>query len=725
MFMRKLRKDKRGLTLIELVCAMAILSIVTMTISGAMVFASNSYRQGTVDTALQQEVQFTANSIESLIIDATHTVEYSGGVLTITNTDYTYEIVYNATEKTLRYTQYETLNPSNVIASNELLAEHVVKFNVDTSNFAVSRNVVLEIALENGDSSFTTNYNITSRNDANAGAAPEIAASILCEDIIVLEPLQTYLMSVSVVGTTNTGYGVSVEGAESVDTTAVVAADGSGINVRLGATETGGDDGQFHLLIATDIVDSEGNPFTKRVTVQVRRVNAVSFSTVEVVSGTALTAGAVYRVTATAEGTNLDEVLGAKYDSDPQAYIQPNTITWSFEISDGSDYTDWVDVGALGLTDNTLEFTLKQDVVLGTTIEVMATGVHTKGVCRSGQWTNKASRAAGSTAVYGDAFNSFELRKSRTTGDFVFQRGDDFSIPIERDLDALIQEDWEKNHPGETFDASKNGYNAGYTGNHHIRYISDDGLNKSTNYSQWKKLSFQGSDVSKIEFKAADLADMKYMKSYTLELVYSFIYNNKNNQQCVYPAGFSATNPDVDAEYIYTWHIDPIGIVFGKCQVDSETPIDLESSGYLSEDGLSIGSLANPLPLTQSHSTQITYTNIGPGSNWKAGVNYLLSNVRLYQYDESKSTWVDKGTIQMTNAFNSDQYRQTGTLWFGTVNNFTKGCTYKLVLGGSYTDSDGNLQVGQIYTSETGWETYSQNNETGAPGQGLIYFTLQ
>ena len=91
MFMQKLRNNKKGFTLIELVCAMAILAIITLTISGAMVFASNSYKQGSIDTALQQELQFTANAIESLIVDATSEVTFVGNMLKIVNTDYTYE----------------------------------------------------------------------------------------------------------------------------------------------------------------------------------------------------------------------------------------------------------------------------------------------------------------------------------------------------------------------------------------------------------------------------------------------------------------------------------------------------------------------------------------------------------------------------------------------------------------------------------------------------------
>ena len=38
----KCREDRRGLTLIELVCAVAILAIISATVGGAMVVATNS-----------------------------------------------------------------------------------------------------------------------------------------------------------------------------------------------------------------------------------------------------------------------------------------------------------------------------------------------------------------------------------------------------------------------------------------------------------------------------------------------------------------------------------------------------------------------------------------------------------------------------------------------------------------------------------------------------------
>ncbi len=729
MFMQKLRRDKRGLSLIELICAIAILAIISTTIGGAMVFASNSYRHGSVDTALQQETQFAVNAIESLIIDATQTVDFAGGVLTITNTDYTYVITYDAVAQTLRYTQFVTGDPDTVVAENELLASHVTSFDINADEFAVSRNVLIEIGMENGKSSFTSNYNITSRNDASAGDAPDIVAQINCENLLVLEPNQEYILGVSVVRPPDTGYGVSLDGNESIDTTAAKLAAG-GVKIKLGATETGGDDATFRLLITTSATDGEGNPFTKWVTIRVRRTLSVDIDSPSLVSGDAFKEGAIYTSTAMPLGSFLAEDTGATYDTGEHAYINPNTIRWSFSMSDGSAASEWMEVVETGTEDNTVKIRLKQDLPTGKGIMFKATALHSHGDQRGGVWSNKASRQNVAKTQYADVFGEVELVK--TQGDSLFLRGDDFNVPIIRKLEDIIKADYERN--GVPYDPDHQGYNAGYTGNHHIRYKSQDSDSQSVGYSAWKKLAEQGQDCTIIKFNAADLADMRYMETYDLDLVYSFTYQDKDNNTHTYPMYFDPTDPTdekLHPEDIYSWVIDPIGIVFGQCQTDSNTPINLSEEGYLYEGGKAIGSLNNPLQLTQSHNTKITYTNIGPGSNWKAGVNNLLS-ARPIIYEWSGSAWVYKGDIQMTNAFDGGS-RQTGTLVFGTVNGFTKGKTYKMIIGDKMKDASGNVicdennvptYPGQIYTADTGWETYSLNNSAGTAARGLIYFQL-
>ncbi len=702
MFMRKLRKDKRGLTLIELVCAIAILSIITLTIGGAVVFATNSYRQGTIDTALQQEAQFTANSIESLIIDATDTVEYSGGVLTIKNVDYTYVITYNAGEQTLRYSQYVTGDASDIVTENELLAEHVVKFEVDASNFETFRNVAIEIGLANGDSTFLTTYNITSRNDPSAGDPVEVVANILCEDSIVLEPRQEFVLPVSVVGPADTGYSAVFESevGMSADTQAEVVP--GGVKITIGATETGGGDGQLRLLISTDAVRSDGTPFTKWVNVQIRRVNEVSLGTLTLVSGTAAKEGAVYSVSAAVSGSNLEEVPGTSYDMD---YIDPNTIKWSFFISNGDSWTEWISVGATGVDEDTLRFTLLKDITTQT-VTIRATAQHPEGVLRGEEWTNKASAAATDVRKYGTVFKEVDIAKRRGFGDDILRRGIECYLGASHDYNELIKEEYERRGIEWNDDY---GYNGGYKGNTHFRFTSKDSDHEAPWCPNWKLIADQGDDPARIKFNATDFNYMRYLEDYDLELYFSFRYTNMKNEQCIYPFDFDANNPSPNDAYIYHIPVNAMGVCFDKVKDGSGDVIDL--APYSFNDGVGIGSLASPLELTQGYQTQFEYYNIGGAANNRSAIGNVFS-LKVYEYTGSGWKYTTSKTFQ--NQANGDL--QSGIATLDTVNQMTKGKIYKLVMG----DIDN--------TPYTGVERYNQDTEefqSSASGRGLIYIKLK
>lgn len=247
----KIQKDNRGLSLVELVVAMAILSIITATIGGAMVVATNSYRQGTVESSLQQESQFTANLIESLIVDATKSVvaepaiteNADGSVtfptttkLTIKNSDEDYYIIkYDG--KKLTYSEYAggALVEGE---ADELLADHVSDFKVDARNFESARNVLLTIAMKNQKSEYKTEYNVTSRNNPNGGnSGVEAKTTINCASEIVMEPGQKYVLPVTVFGSANTytaAFGGSAEGGSSLTVTP------GGLEIVLDKNERGG-----------------------------------------------------------------------------------------------------------------------------------------------------------------------------------------------------------------------------------------------------------------------------------------------------------------------------------------------------------------------------------------------------------------------------------------------------------------------------------------------------
>ena len=699
MFKQMLRRDKRGMSLIELICAVAILTIITGTISGAMVVATNSYRSGTVESALQQEAQFTANSIEALIIDATNTVEYVGNVLKITNVDYTYEIVYDSGAETLRYTQYVTGDPGNRLATNELLAEHVSRFAVDAADFATSRNVRLELTMKNGGKDFTTAYNITSRNNPDAGTPISVTASILCPDSITLEPNESYVMNVSVVGPSNTGYHCyfDPEGDHVMNATATVV--GDGIQVNIGNSETGGGDGLLHLWIVTSATDDSGNPWKKDVAVKIRRVTDISLTEFTLLSGTALKADAVYSINGEPTGSNLDKVVAAPYDSN---YVDPRTLVWSFEVGNGDPWADYVEVlNPPGDRDLNLRFKLKQDISSGNSLKVIATSRHSLGMDGANQM-NKTG------LPYDNPVKKFKELKS--TNPFHFpddniRRGTEQYATVDLDYEQLIRDEWEKNHPGETWDP-KYGYNGGYTGNIWFRFISEDGTSTSVGYPSWKLMTNQGDNPAKLKLNAGDFTGMHYMKAYTLEICFSFKYNTRDNQQKYYPEGSNDPNFTPAPEYVYVFPINPMSIAFDTVQDSTGT----WSITNLTGNGDGIGTFDNPLRLKKGGDVTFHYNIVTGAVNNRGVFDQVINNRHCYKWNGSgwspQSTELQKG---VTNSNIEVSGGVNGTLKLGTVNNITTGL-YKMVLG--------DIEENGIH------EVYANEPVDGQGGRGVIYFEL-
>lgn len=716
MFMRKLRKDKRGLSLIELVCAIAILSIITTTVGGAMVMATNSYRQSTSDTALQQEAQFTANSIESLIIDATQTVEVIGNVLKISNTDFIYEITYDAAAKTLTYSQFETgtLNP---VVVNAMLAENVESFVVDASDFANSRNVILEIGMKNESTGkkFVTSYNITSRNDPNAGANIEITAAVQCLDEIIMEPLQNYMLRVSVVGPAGVAYTAHFldDGGAPVNATANVVS--GGVDITMGANEDGDSDGKVTLRISTNVFDSSGNPFYKDVSVRIRRVNDVNLSTLSIANGgEPYKAGTSYTVTATPVGTNFECASGQQYDQD---YVNPDTIKWSFATPDGAAVADWVSVDS-GITNNTLIFTLQQDIKKGDCLTITATAYHPEGAEFDGNWSNKASAQTGSVAKYDTKAKPVKLQKTGgiTFADDNIRRGTENYAYIDFDYKDLVKEEYEKNHPGE-YDESQHGYNGGYTGYTYFRFISEDGEDTSAGYPKWIKMADQGDDEKRLKFNASDFNGMKYMKLYNLEIVFAFKYNTNGNGQGQYPEKFDPNVGDsVGSEYIYVFPINPMSVKFDAVKDTTGTVIEM-SETYLTGDGDGIGTFDNPLPLHRGQGAKIHFHVVTGATSKQGAIDDVITGSSLYEWGENG--WTYKGTPE----FSKSEFvyedstaekvgENSGTVTLNIQNNVTADRKYKIVMG----------PVKQVVSSG---ETYAEEPVANKGGRGIIYFELQ
>lgn len=149
-------QKNKGFTLVELLVAVAILSVVLVSITSMMVTGSKSFAKGNADAEMQREAQLVVDQIEDMVIDTNGGVDFVATAqqkeLVLYNKipdgagsyNYTKEVVtWNKAEETIRYSKYDvaynndtkTYEPTGTpICENDLLAEGVRDFDVDVSD---------------------------------------------------------------------------------------------------------------------------------------------------------------------------------------------------------------------------------------------------------------------------------------------------------------------------------------------------------------------------------------------------------------------------------------------------------------------------------------------------------------------------------------------------------------------------------------------------------------
>lgn len=348
---RKWHNENKGMTFVELICAVAIFSLIGATICGVMIASAKNYQRDSSEIELQQEAQLTANQIQDIVMDATGTVTYYctvGGseyeckdeadalsygalaqgnrTLKVTKNDREYVIAYLSSSKQIQYSVYSILGDVHTqIESNQLMAENVTTFSADLTDFGESGSLTMNLSLEKNDRSYASSYTITARNQPitiTSGDAPTV--SIITDRDIVVEPKQTLELKASVVG--DTGVSWSIAGGNSCPDTQVYLDAGVWM-IRVGTAEEAS---EFTLVVKSNKKKADGvtSQAQEEVTVHVRRVTGIVID-VNLLSGTDKQAGSVYRVTANVAGTNLNQLL---YDTDTN-YINPKTVKWNCEYS--------------------------------------------------------------------------------------------------------------------------------------------------------------------------------------------------------------------------------------------------------------------------------------------------------------------------------------------------------------------------------------------------------
>lgn len=305
-----MRRDHKGFTLVELIIAVAILSIVVLAVCGFIVVGSRSYTSANTDVMLQQEAQLALNQISDVIIDTTDSISYGGKsdgesememvlkdsefggeptekYLVVVNKkagnndNPSYWFCWNKAEEVVYFnTSDDVVDESNpkphfVDSDKAVLAQHVKEFHVDISQFEQNRVVMLSMTFENGNRKYTTSNNVTVRNrvalnkiDINPmKRAAELTINTVSS--VTLEPGDHYTFLWTVEGT-DENKDVRWELAGAAKNGTSISSDGA-LNIGLEETR------QSFTVRVTRAAYADARS-TKEVRVNVKRVTNVNLS---------------------------------------------------------------------------------------------------------------------------------------------------------------------------------------------------------------------------------------------------------------------------------------------------------------------------------------------------------------------------------------------------------------------------------------------------------------
>ena len=155
-----MRKDNRGLSLLELVVAIAILGMVSAILVGFMTTGSAMFKQVSNDVSLQMQSQMLSTQLTEYIIDCNASITFEGLLKTSTPTltvDNIHAFVWDPNSGVIKY-------------NGDEMAECVSFFDV----LFEGNTVTLRLALAKGDDVYESTHTVALRNDsARPSATPD------------------------------------------------------------------------------------------------------------------------------------------------------------------------------------------------------------------------------------------------------------------------------------------------------------------------------------------------------------------------------------------------------------------------------------------------------------------------------------------------------------------------------------------------------------------------
>lgn len=430
-----MRKDQSGFTLVELLIAIAIMSIVIAAVCGFIIVGSRSYASGNSDISVQQEAQLALNQMSDVLIDTTRSVNYAaydesgtavlglkdaefafepaGKMLYVSNgvkvkVDDTnevteesngnanYQFYWDKAEETLFF--YSTVNAvdENFCQPGDpgwvVLAENVTEFSIDLTQVEEKRIVQIAMTFVNGNKEYKTSNNITIRNKVGVNDAeiPALNRSVELtvtpkEISVILEPGEEYHFSTPKVSGKNvldksvvwsvegSGSGEPPAGGSTPDGSAFIDTD-NGI-IRIASTETAA---SFKVVITTNAKDSQGNHASATVVVYVKRAHSVTLSKRNAGDGdtsaaSELSAGQDFIIDANVEGVQLGVACdGCSNNVSRDKDVVTGNSLYGWQVTEGADLIAAVNE----TTEKQASFTLSNQAKKGDTITIQATSYH-------------------------------------------------------------------------------------------------------------------------------------------------------------------------------------------------------------------------------------------------------------------------------------------------------------------------------------------------------------
>lgn len=318
--------NNAGMSLVEMVCAVGVMSIICMSIGGIMVSGARNYQSGMNEVTLQQKAQFVVNQLDDFLIDTIKTATFVSDTLTMVDYDGATEYTIQHDGDKLVFTKVVKDAVGSILTSEtEVIADGVDSFSADTTDFNRNGNIKLNLGFDDGVKRYSADFNITSRNAMNTGTTAAPSALINVEPEIVVEPNQNYEIVTDVIGDTCI-LKFEIEGTHDAATKVVPnTTNPKNANLIVSSAES---EPNFTVKIsAISVADGTTVLHSTVVTVYVRRVINIDLVLTKVPGGSnRLGTGNTYNVEAIITGNNLDRFYGIPSDDD---YVDPREIDWS------------------------------------------------------------------------------------------------------------------------------------------------------------------------------------------------------------------------------------------------------------------------------------------------------------------------------------------------------------------------------------------------------------